>query len=217
VDFSAASTNVSPSHFNSGTTSTAQPPPPEPSTPGGEPCFAISPSSTPQDKSSSARRKVVLAVIAVLIVLLIGTTFESGLLGPVGGGAPAVNSPSSAVSGQQLYAAYAANDASASAAYTNKTVYIHDTLDFGVALDFRTGDWYSSVDSGAVILIWNDPSQLGQLSAGVTILAKCSVAGAAVSPGTQAMFLYLQDCDLLNTQSQSASTTTSLSIPAVNE
>lgn len=152
-----------------------------------------------------------LAIIAVLAVLLVGATFETGMLGS--GAAPAVNSASNPLSGGQLYAAYQANQARATASYTNKTVYIRDSLDFGVGIDYSTGQYYSSVDSGNVILFWSQPSQLSQLSAGTTVLAKCSVDGEQFSPGA-GYLLILQDCALVSMQSQ---TGTSASISATND
>lgn len=208
--------DVSPSHFNATMTTTS---PPQETQPG--PGWAAPPPPPQEEKKPGlmARRGVVLAVIVVLAILLIGTTFETGLLGPVVG-TSAVNSPSSPFTGQQLYSAYLDNQAQATATYTNKTVYIQDTLDFGVSVDLRSGEYYSTVDSGAVILIWNNPSQVTQLSAGNTVLAKCSVAGAVQSFGGRGLYVYLEDCDLIKVQSQSStatSTSQSFNVPANND
>jgi len=143
----------------------------------------------------------VLAVIAILAVLLVGTTFEAGMLGS--GAGPAVNSASTPLTGGQLYAAYAANQSQATASYTNKTVYIQDSLDFGVGLDQNTGQYFSSVDSGNVILFWSSQSQLGRLSAGSMVLAKCSVVGEQPSPGA-GYVLVLKDCAFFCVQPQAA-------------
>ena len=93
-------------------------------------------------------------------------------------------------------------------------MYIQDSLDFGVGQDFSTGQYYSSVDSGSVILFWSGQSQLGQLASGATVLAKCSVDGQQFSPAAGDL-LILQDCTLVNVQSQS-STTASVSVSVAN-
>lgn len=196
VAFSAAQTDISPSHFNSGMTATSPPLTTEPAAPAGD----TGPPFTEQKKSFFARRRgLVLATIAVLAVLLIGTTFEAGMFGSTA--APAVNSANSPLTGGQLYAAYAANQSQATASYTNKTVYIQDSLDFGVGLDQNTGQYFSSVDSGNVLLFWSSPSQVGQLSAGSMVLAKCSVGGEQPSQGTSYVVV-LNDCALVGVQSQ---------------
>ena len=152
-----------------------------------------------------------LAIIGILAVLLVGTTFETGMLGS--GTVSPVNSVSTPLTGGELYAAYAANESQATVSYTNKTVYIQDSLDSGVGLDQNTGQYYSSVDSGNVILFWSSPSQLGQLSAGSMVLAKCSVDGEQSSPGA-GYVVVLEDCALVSVQSQAAS---SFSVSVNNE
>ena len=153
VAFSVAQTDISPSHFNSGMTATSPPLTAEPAAPPGDSGFVPPSSPLPEEKKSflAGRRGLVLAVIAVLAVLLVGTTFEAGMLGS--GAGPAVNSASTPLTGGQLYAAYAANQSQATASYTNKTVYIQDSLDFGVGLDQNTGQYFSSVDSGNVLVL----------------------------------------------------------------
>ena len=175
---------------------TAQPP-----APPGDSGFVPPSSPLPEEKKSfvARRRGILLAVIAILAVLLVGTTFEAGMFGS--GAAPAVNSASNPLTGGQLYAAYAANQSQATASYTNKTVYIQDSLDFGVGLDQNTGQYFSSVDSGNVVLFWSSPSQVGQLSAGSMVLARCSVSGEQSSPGA-GYVLVLKDCALVGVQSQ---------------
>jgi hypothetical protein len=174
-----------------------------PPAPAANPALAAPPSS--ERKSSFAgRRGLALAVIAVLAVLLVGTTFETGMFGS--GGAPAVNSASTPLSGEQLYAAYSTNQSQATASYTNKTVYIKDSLDFGVGLDQNTGEYFSSVDSGNVLLFWSSQSHVGQLSAGSMVLAKCSVYGEQSSAGASADVLVLRDCALVSVQSQASTT-----------
>jgi len=208
VDYSAAHTDISPSHFNSGITATSPPQTTGPAPPTDDSGLAPPPPFPGEKRSRLAgRRGLVLAVIAILAVLLVGTTFEAGMLGS--GPAPAVNSPSDPLSGGQLYAAYAANLSQATASYTNKTVYIQDSLDFGVGLDQNTGQYFSSVDSGNVVLFWSSPSQVGQLSAGSMVLARCSVSGEQTSPGAGSV-LVLKDCALVGVQSQ-ATTSASLS------
>jgi zinc-ribbon domain len=207
VDFSAAHTDISPSHFNSGMTATS-PLATEPAAPTGDSGFAPPPPPPPEERRSylSGRRGLVLAVITILAVLLVGTSFEAGMLGQ--GSAAAVNSPSDPLSGGQLYAAYAADPSRASASYTNKTVYIQDSLDFGIAMD-NSGQFYSTVDSGNVILFWSSQSQLGGLAAGSTVLAKCSVNGQRFPPGAAYLesgalgpVVVLDDCALVSAQSQ---------------
>ena len=216
VDFSVAQSDVSPSHFNSGMTATS---PPQTTAQPEESGFALPPSPSPQERRRSSfagRRGLMLAIIAILAVLLVGATFETGMLGSGVGSDPAVNSASTPLTGGQLYTAYAANESQAAASYTNKTVYIQDSLDFGVGRDYRTGQYYSSVDSGTVILFWSNPSQVAQLSAGATVLAKCSVEGVQFSPRA-GYLLYLQGCDLVSVQSQATTTTTTaISYPAAN-
>ena len=215
VDFSVSRTDISPSHFNSGMTATSPPVTTEPGSPSGDPGLAppLSSSSPDERKPSffARRRRLILAIIAILAVLLVGTTFETGMLGS--GAAPAVNSASTPLTGGQLYEAYAANQSQATVSYTNKTVYIQDSLDFGVGLDQNTGQYYSSVDSGNVLLFWTSPSQLGQLSAGSMVLARCSVNGEQSSPGA-GYVLVLKDCALVSVQSQAAS---SFSVSVNNE
>ena len=213
-DFTAAQSDFSPSHFNSGTTSTS---PPQMSAPVDDGGFATPPSPSPEEArrpSSSGRKRLVLAVIAILAVLLVATSFESGLLGTGAGSSPVVNSARTPFTGQQLYAAYASNQSQADAAYTNKTIFIQDSLDFGVTQDFNSGQYFSSVNSGTVILVWNNQTQVSQLNQGSTVLAKCSVEGAVFSPGTGYQ-VYLQDCELVNVQSLSATTTTA-SVPVAS-
>jgi hypothetical protein len=204
----AAQPGFSPSHFNAGMTSTAAPlattPAPEE---GG---FAVPPAPSPAPEEavrpkSGGGRRVLLAVIAILAVLLVAASFESGLLPTGAGAAPTVNSPATPVTGEQLYAAYGANQASADASYTNKTVYIQDSLDFGVSRDLSNGQYFSSVNFGTVILVWSPQTQVGQLYPGATVLAKCSVQGLIFSLGS-GYLLYLQDCSLVSVQAQTATT-----------
>ena len=214
LDFSVARTDISPSHFNSGITATSPPLTTEPGSPSGDTGLAPPPSPSQDERKPSffaRRRRPVLAIIAILAVLLVGTTFETGMLGS--GAAPAVNSASTPLTGGQLYEAYAANQSQATVSYTNKTVYIQDSLDFGVGLDQNTGQYYSSVDSGNVLLFWSSPSQLGQLSAGSMVLARCSVGGEQ-SSADAGYVLVLEDCALVSVQSQTAS---SFSVSVNNE
>jgi len=178
--------------------------------------FGIPPSPYPEEKKRSTlsgRGKLMIAIIAVLVVLLVGATFEAGILGGSAGGGPAINSPSTPLTGEQLYAAYSANQSRAAASYTNKTLYIRDSLDFGVNQDF-TGQYFSAINSGTVILIWNTQAQVSQLYPGSVVLAKCSVEGLQASQGA-GYLLYLQGCDLVSVQTQTATSST-LSIPAAN-
>jgi hypothetical protein len=193
------------------TTSTAAPS-------SDEPGFAMPPPFSPEEKNRSSsfwrRRGVVLAVIVALVVLLVGVTFEAGLLGSGEAASPAVNSASTPLSGQQLYTAYEANLAQADAQYNNKTVYIQDRLDFfGVAVD-PTGAYFSTINSGSIILVWSYQSQVSHLSQGETVLAKCQVVGPQPSGGG-GYLLYLANCDLISAQS-GTSTANSVSVPVQN-
>jgi hypothetical protein len=212
VDFSLPQTDVSPSHFNAGMTATAQPQTTAAPEVAG---FASPPFPFPEEKKRSTlsgRGKLMVAIIGILVVLLVGATFEAGILGVSAGGSPAINSPSTALSGQQLYAAYSANQSQAAASYTNKTLYIRDSLDFGVNQDF-SGQYFSSINSGTVILIWNTQAQVSQLYPGSVVLAKCSVQGLQASQG--GYLLYLQGCNLVSVQTQT-STSSTFSVPSNN-
>jgi len=202
ADFTVAQSDFSPSHFNSGMTATSQP---LTTVPGEEGGTVPSASPTPNEgKRKDGRRGIVLVVIVALAVLLVGVTLETEFLGS-GAGTPAVNSPGNPLTGKQLFSAYAANQTQAVAAYTNRTLYIQDTLDTGVGHDADTGQYFSSVDSGTVILIWSATANVDQLYAGTSVLAKCSVEGLQSSNGA-GIALYLQGCDLISLQNQSATT-----------
>jgi len=203
ADFTVAQSDFSPSHLNSGVTSTSQPFATVPLEEAGP---ALSSPSPDEAKRKAGRRGVVLVVIVALAVLLVGVTLETVFLGS-GAGTPAVNSLSNPMTGRQLYSAYATNQTQAVAAYTNRTLYIQDTLDNGVGHDFDTGQYYSSVDSGTVVLLWSATAPVDQLYAGATVLARCSVEGLQVSNGVGAA-LYLQGCDLISVQPQTATTST---------
>jgi hypothetical protein len=205
--------NLSPSHFNTGMTSTAptsttssSPPPP-----AEEPVFASPPFPDHGKPPRSRRRGLLIAVIIVLAFLLVATTLEAGLLGglagPAGPTAPAINSASSPMTGAQLFASYSDSDA-------NKTVYIQDSLYSGLELAIGAGGRYaSSIDSGMVVLFWDGQANVGQLSTGETVLAKCSIQGAEDSPEGQMALVFLQDCQLLKVSAQSAPGN---SVPAQN-
>jgi tRNA_anti-like len=176
--------------------------------------FALPPPPSPDHKKRSSfvgRRGLALTIIVTLAVLLLGVAFEAGMLGS--GGSPAVNSASTPLTGQELYAAYADNQTKADASYTNKTIYVQGSLDFGVGMD-SAGHYFSSISSGTVILIWSDQASAGQLSRGETVLAKCSVEGTRPSQG-DGYLLYLQNCDLISAQSQ-VTTTSTASVSVAN-
>jgi len=181
------------SHFNAGMTAT-----PVSQTTAPDAGRAYSPPWVQEKKRLTfTGRGFLLVVIAVLVVLLSGALIEAVNFGQGGASPQAINSPTTPFSGGQLYSAYASNQTQASADYTNKTLYIKDSLDFGVNRAFD-GQYFSSVNAGTVILIWNDQTQVGQLSAGSVVLAKCSVQGLQAQQGTQQ--LYLQGCDLISVQ-----------------
>jgi hypothetical protein len=168
-----------------------------------------------EPKRPSGRRGVVLVVIAALVVLLAGVTFETGMLSS-GTGTGALNTPDTPLSGEQLYSAFATNQSQAISSYANKTLYIQDALDFGVGHDIGNDQYYSSVASGSVVLIWGNPSQVGQLYAGAVVLAKCSVEGLQTSQGGgSGIALYLQGCDLIGVHARTA-TSTAASAPVAN-
>ncbi len=210
ADYSVSQYDVSPSHFNSGVTATSQP---QTTVAADDSGFALPPPPPSEEKRRSSfagRRGLALAVIVALAVLLVGVTLEAGVLGS--GASPAVNSASTPLTGQELYAAYAANQTQADASYANKTIYIQDSLDFGVGMD-PAGHHFSSINSGSGILVWSDQARVGQLSQGDVVLAKCSVAGTQPSPGGSGYVLYLQNCDLISVQSQA---TSSVSVSVAN-
>ena len=212
VDFSIPQTDVSPSHFNAGMTATALP---QTTVAPEDTGFALPPSPFPEEKkrsTMSGRGKLMVAIIGVLVLLLVGATFEAGILGVSAGGVPAINSPSTPLTGAQLYAAYSANQSQAAASYTNKTLYVRDSLDFGVNQDF-SGQYFSSINAGTVILIWSTQAQVAQLYPGSVVLAKCSVEGFQASQG--GYLLYLQGCNLVSVQTQTATSST-FNVPSNN-
>jgi len=112
-----------------------------------------------------------------------------------------VNSPSNPLSGDQLFSSYISNETVADAAYGQKAVYIQDVIDPGdraVVNDPNTGQYYSTVDFGAVVLYWSHQSQALQLSPGENILAQCTVNGLRVSV-SGFYLLYLMNCQLATT------------------
>ncbi len=145
ADFTVAQSDFSPSHFNSGVTATSQPLTTVPVDEAG-PGTPASPAPD-EGKWKGGGRRVVLVVVVALAVLLVGVTLETVFVGS-GSGAPAVNSPGNPLTGKQLFSAYATNQTKAVAAYANRTLYIQDTLDDGVAHDLDSGRYYSS-GSGA--------------------------------------------------------------------
>lgn len=213
ADFTVAASGFSPSHFNSGITSTEGPVAP--------PGFAEQPY---ERKPATGRRRFVLFIVVMLAILLAGVAFEAGTLtlpsSPSGSSSPpgswVLNSPSTPFTGQQLYSAFLSNQTSFDATYLNKTVYVQDTLDRDVAQLSGTGQYYSSINSGTVLLVWNNSSQVAQLPAGVLVMAECSVQGVPnqQSPAGQTQAkLFLQPCDLISVQSQ---TTTEQPAPIQN-
>jgi hypothetical protein len=107
-----------------------------------------------------------------------------------------INSPSTPVTGDQLFSAYIANKTLADAAYTQKDVYIQDVIDpgdEGVVNDPNIGQYYSTVDFGAVVMYWSHQSQALQISPLEKILAQCRVNGMGISVSGDYL-LYLMDC-----------------------
>jgi len=200
-DYTIARSEFSPSHFNSGITATYQPS----AAPSEEaPEFRFP--APGQRKRSPGRKGFVLLAIAVLGVFLVGVTVETGTLNS-SPSASAVNSPDTPLTGQELYSAFTTNQTQFVSTYLNRTIYIQDTLDNGVSHLFSTGQFYSSVNSGTVVLVWSDPSQVDQLYAGALVLAKCNVGGAhdyGIS-GPDKPALGLQRCDLISMQSHTTS------------
>ena len=117
------------------------------------------------------------------------------------------------MTGAQLYAAYSANQSQAAASYTNKTLYVRDSLDFGVNQDF-SGQYLSSMNAGTVILIWSAQAQVWPALPGERDIAKCSVEGFQASQG--GYLLYLQGCKyLVSVQTQTATSST-FNVPSNN-
>ena len=212
IDLAVPLTGMTPSNFNTTMTTSVQP---QSAPPGADYGREMLPLPLDEQRDSARRRKrLMLAGIAVLAVLLVGATIEAGYFSPASTGVgPAINSPSSPLTGAQLYSAYASNQTQAAASYTNKTIYVRDSLDFGVSRDF-TGQYFSSINSGTVILFWDSQANVNQLGPGAVILAECSVQG--LTPQGGVLLLYLQDCALVKIQSEGASTTTGPSVPPTN-
>lgn len=210
VEVTLPLTGMTPSSFNTTMTTTVQPQSTVPaSDDGGMVPLPL------DDRSDPARRKkrLMFAGIAILAVLLIGATIEAGYFSGSASIGPAINSPSSPLTGAQLYSAYAANQTQAAASYTNKTIYVQDSLDFGVSRDY-SGQYFSSINSGTVILFWNSQANVNQLGPGAVVLAECSVQG--LTPQSGVLLLYLQDCALVKVQSHGTTTTTGPSTPPTN-
>jgi hypothetical protein len=192
---------LTPSHFNSGTTSTS---PLQAQAGGG---FAYQPPARPDEvrrPSHGARRAVALAIIAVLAFLLVATTFEGGLLssgGPLAGAA--INSASDPMTGEQLSSAYFSGGSQA--AYANKTVYVQDSLDSGV-LQSPGGQPYSSIASQTVFLFWSSQAQswFGQLIPGAVVLARCAIQGPAQNVASLSPSVVLTACAVISVNSQAS-------------
>jgi hypothetical protein len=213
VGYSVIAPDLSPSHFNSGMTATSMPQSSPPPAPSQDDAGYSPPWTPPIEKRPTTRRRLIVLVIGLLAVLLVVSTFEAGLLGPISGPpSQVVHSASNPLTGEQLYSAYTSNETQATASYTNKTVYIQDSLDFGVGRDVLTGQYYSTVDSGTVYLYWSSQSQLSQLGQGTDVLAKCTVEGVGFSAG-QGYVIGLQNCNLISIRSQASG----VSVSANNE
>ena len=159
------------------------------------------------------RKLLALLMVFVLVIFAVGAAVNNvATPTQVPGSGPPVNSASTPVSGAKLYQAYTTNQSQADSSYTNRTVYIQDSLDYGVVMDAGSGLSYSSVNSGSVVLIWSDQSQPGALSSGSLVLAECLVDGLHLSQGA-GYLVYLENCSLVSVQ---APTTTTTSVPTVN-
>jgi hypothetical protein len=209
----AQSTEPSSSHASSSSPTQQQP-----TAASGDDGFGyFPPSSYPEQKKRylTGKKLLALVVIFALIVFLVGASLNN-MAGPnqVAGNGTPVNSASTPVNGAELYGAYMANQSKANSAYTNKAIYIQDALDFGVAQDSGSGQYFSSVSSGNVILIWNSQSQTHQLSQGALVLAECLVDGLQRSQGA-GYLLYLANCNVVSVQAPTTTSTTT-SVPLDN-
>jgi hypothetical protein len=195
--------------FQSSYTIEGSPPPRHPIAATEENEFGYLPPYPEQKKRYLTGRKLLaVVVIFALVIFLVGAAlnnFTSPTQAP--GNGPPVNSPGDPLSGAQLYDAYEANQSQADSSYTNRTIYIQDSLDFGVVQDSGTGQFYSSVHSGDVVLIWSSQSQTGKLSQGALVLAKCLVDGLQLSQGA-GYLVYLEDCNVVSVQAPTTTTTT---------
>ncbi len=135
-------------------------------------------------------------MIVVMVVAAVGAMVSfNGGLGGLFGPQPAFNSPSNPLTGQQLWNAYTTNQTQADSTYTNKILYVRDTLSVG-GIDPGTGQYYSSLVNGMVVLYWSDQAASQQMSPGQQVLARCTVTGMRQSQGGPDV-LYLENCDLI--------------------
>ena len=162
--------------------------------------------SPPSTQSNPSRRKAHekrnLLVASVLIVLLLVIAIAS--LGNPGNksssSATTINSPAKPVSGEELFNAYALNQTQADATYTQKVVYIQDTIDPGepaVVSDPNAGQYYSTIYLGRIVMYWSDQSQALQITPGQEFLARCTVGGMELSQEGFDL-LYLINCVFAN-------------------
>lgn len=137
-------------------------------------------------------------VLVVALILVLATS--SGYLAKkTTSSVVAVNSPSTPFSGAQLFEAYVSNESQADATYTQKLVYIQDVIDPGQPAsvnDPNTGEYFSTVNFGTVVLYWSHQSQALQISPLQKILAECNVEGMRMSL-SGIYLLYLTGCQLV--------------------
>jgi hypothetical protein len=204
--------STEPSSYASSSSPTQQP-----TAASGDDGFGYFPPSYPEQKKRylAGKKLLALVVIFALIIFLVGASLNN-VAGPnkVAGNGTPVNSASTPVNGAELYGAYMANQSKANSAYTNKAIYIQDALDFGVAQDSGSGEYFSSVSSGNVVLIWSSQSQTHQLSQGARVLAECLVDGLQQSQGA-GYLLYLANCNVVSVQAPTTTSTTT-SVPLDN-
>lgn len=141
---------------------------------------------------------IAIAIVAVLVLVVVASS-SGHLANRTSSSVAVVNSPGTPFSGEQLFAAYTSNESLADATYTQKLVYIQDVIDPGQPAsvnDPETGEYYSTVNFGTVVLYWSQQSQALQISPLQKILAQCNVEGMKMSV-SGFYLLYLTGCQLV--------------------
>jgi hypothetical protein len=140
------------------------------------------------------RNAIVGAVLVLLVLVVVGASV--GNLAGKSSSSSAVNSPSTPLSGEQLFAAFSSNETLADATYATKNVYVQDVIDpgeVGSMNDPNMGQYFSTIDFGTVVLYWSHQSQALQVLPGEKVLAQCNVKGMEMSMSGDYL-LYLMNC-----------------------